>query len=95
MADDKGDESCLISIANMLFKGDGIDMNKEEACKYYKLLADNGNVSCAAYLANMLYNGNGVPENKSEAAEYFKLAADLGDDDSMYTFALALKRIAI
>lgn len=37
---------------------------KNEAIKYYKILANKGNTTAMYNYANMLNFGNGIPENK-------------------------------
>ena len=38
----------------MLYNGDGIEMNKKEAAKYYKMAADNKDIESSVKYANML-----------------------------------------
>ena len=81
----------------MLFKGDGIDMDKEEAIKYIKSSADLGTVNAMFYYANLLYEamyiygsillkGEHLPCDKKEASKYFKKSAKNGDTDSMFLY---------
>ena len=57
----------------MLNEGDGIESNKEEAAKYYKMAADKGHIESMFSYASMLNEGDGIDENKTEAAKYYKL----------------------
>ena len=37
MAADQGDSDAMHNYGLMLYKGEGVSMNKEEACRYYKM----------------------------------------------------------
>ena len=65
--------------------GDGVNINKKVALKYYKMAAEKGNVKSMVKCAEMTYYGKGVPENKKTAIKYYKMAADAGDVFSMFT----------
>ena len=60
----------------MLYIVDGIEPNKEEAARYFKLSVDKDNTKSMLYYAFMLYEGEGISKNKEEAAQYYKLASD-------------------
>ena len=62
--------------ANMLYRGEGIKMNKEEAAKYFKMAADEGDINAITGYAILLKNSEGISMNKEEAAKYFKMASD-------------------
>lgn len=47
----------MFKYAVMLQDGDGIEMNKREASKYYKLAADQGHLESIHNYAIMLQNG--------------------------------------
>ena len=58
----------------MLYKGDGIKMNKREAAKYFRMAANQG-YDCSCYMyAKMLEEGDGIEANKKEAEKYFKMS---------------------
>ena len=57
----------------MLYNGIGVNLNKKEAAKYFKMAADEGDVSGMRNYAIMLENGEGMKANKREAARIFKL----------------------
>ena len=63
----------MITYATMLYKGDGIAVNKKEAVRYYKMAADKGNENAMFIYAAMLYKGDGIAVNKIEAARYYKI----------------------
>ena len=65
----------MIKFALLLYAGDGIETNKKEAARYYKLAADKGNIDAMVNYAFMLEEGDGIEKNEKEAARYFKLAS--------------------
>ena len=67
--------------ANMLSEGDGIEMNKKEAARYYKLAADKGDTESMNKYSEMLSKGNGIEKNLKEAARYLKLASNQYNDE--------------
>lgn len=62
--------------ANRYYKGDGLEVNKENACKLYKKAAELGNVKAMNNYGIMLEHGDGIPVDKQEACRYYKMAAD-------------------
>ena len=79
---DKGDSEAMYLYAVMLYNGEGIEVNKEEAAKYYQMAAEKGHIGSMNNYANMLYYGDGIKEDISEALTYYILAADKGHDIS-------------
>ncbi|KAK8840227.1 hypothetical protein M9Y10_031172 [Tritrichomonas musculus] len=76
----------------MLFKGDGVPVDKTEASKYYKNAADKGDVSSMNKYTAIIFNGDGVPANKEEGLKYFHIAAEKGDVDAMCKYGEILLR---
>ena len=66
----------------MLDNGEGVAMNKKEACRYFKMAADKGDITAMKNYGFMLEDGEGVAMNKEEASRYYKMAADKGDIDA-------------
>lgn len=73
----------------MLQIGDGIDVNKAEAARYFKMEVDNDHIESIKY-ADMLWSGEGVKTNKEEAACYFKIASDKRNSVGMYNYGMML-----
>mgnify|MGYP001039760831 CR=1 FL=1 len=44
--------------ASMLENGDGIQANKQEAARYYKMSADNGEHLCGVFYAQIIDEGD-------------------------------------
>ena len=58
--------------------GFGVDMNDDQALKWYGLAADQGHAEAQANLAVMHANGWGVPQSNEIALKWYTLAADQG-----------------
>jgi TPR repeat protein len=58
--------------------GFGVDMNDDQALKWYGLAADQGHAEAQANLAVMHANGWGVPQSNEMALKWYTLAADQG-----------------
>ena len=60
-----------MSTSKWSYNGDVlIQVNKEEASKYYKIAADNGDIESAFIYAKMMHRGDGIPVNIAEAFTY-------------------------
>ncbi|KAK8892911.1 hypothetical protein M9Y10_030163 [Tritrichomonas musculus] len=64
--------------ANKLYKGIGIEMNKEEAARFFKKDADLGEAESMFIYGDMLYEGDGIEMNKEDGLRYITCAADNG-----------------
>jgi TPR repeat protein len=58
--------------------GFGVDMNDEQALKWYGLAADQGHAEAQCNLAVMHANGWGVPQSNETALKWYLLAAEQG-----------------
>lgn len=58
----------------MHVNGEGVQMNKEEASKNYKKVADKGNKDAMLKYGLILENGIGVEVDKGKALSYYKKA---------------------
>ena len=67
----------------MLETGDGVEVNKSEAVKYFKMSADKGYNWAMNNYANKLFYGEGIAVNKSEAIKYYKMAAEKGNKEAI------------
>lgn len=69
----------MFAYAVMLYKGDGIDIDKKSAANYIKMAVDNGHKDAIFCYALMLHNGDGVEKNSVKARAYLEMAAKNGD----------------
>lgn len=86
----QGDSYAMNYYGNMFSAGEGVSMNKEEACQYYKMAADKGHVKAMNNYGRMLSKGSGIIMNKEAASRYFKMAADKGHVIAMLNYAYML-----
>ena len=78
---EKGDTDAMYSLAVSLQYGDhDLEVNEEEAYKWYKKGSDAGNVSCMAMAGECLLNACGTAVNLSEGFVLISLAAEKGSD---------------
>jgi TPR repeat protein len=87
---DQSHESAQWKYAEMLYTGDGIEMNKSFAAHYLKLCADQGHAHAQLNFGLMLSRGDGPVVNKPHAAYYWKLAADQGDSAAQFEYGRVL-----
>ena len=69
-----------------------MEVNKEVAARYYKLVAENRYTFSMNFYTTMNYQGNGIAVNKVEAAKYFKMSADKGVPGAMEGYAFLLTK---
>jgi hypothetical protein len=74
----------------MLFRGDGISINKSLATHYFKLSVDQGQAEAQFGYGIILSHGNGISVNKFLAVHYFKLSADQGQAVAQFNFGVML-----
>lgn len=74
----------------MLYKGDGVAKNKEEAAYFFKSAADAGLLSSIVRYADMAYEGDGIKINKADAAIFYRKAANSGNPDAKLKFGRML-----
>ena len=66
----------------MYDEGEGVQQDKREAAKWYRLAAEQGNAKAQNNLGVMYSNGEGVIQDNKEAYIWFSLAAIEGDEDA-------------
>lgn len=71
MAVNKFEKNSLVIYAKLLLKGIGIQQNKEEAAKYFKMAADRGVIEAMETYGYMNLYGDGIEQNEEEAMKYF------------------------
>ena len=76
IAADLGEVESMFFYDNMVYGGEGVPVNYDEASKYYKMAAKKGNPDAMYSYGNLLFKGEGVKHNKKEESRYYKMAAD-------------------
>ena len=75
---DAGDAEACYGMGLLYGNGFGVDMNDEQALKYYGIAAEAGHADAQYNLGVMHQNGWGVPVNEEEGMKWYFLAADQG-----------------
>ena len=79
-----GDIAAMFRLAVMYFDGDGVDVDKSEARKWWEKAAERGYARAMTYLGLMYYVGDGVKENKNKARKLWEKAAELNNAYAMF-----------
>jgi TPR repeat protein len=98
---DKSMENCLplaeegipaaqFCVARLYANGFGVEMNDEQALKWYGLAAEQGHAEAQFNLGVMHANGWGVPINDVEAAKWYRPAAEHGLVEAQMALAAVL-----
>ena len=69
----------------------GVQPNKAEAARNFKLAADQGNVDAMVKYSLMRHNGTGIINDKEEAVHYIKKAVEKDDPEAMYYYGTMLE----
>ena len=75
---EQGDANGQFGLGLLYANGWGVDLNDDEALKWYGLAADQGHAEAAYNLGVMSANGWGVPQSDEEAFKWYTMAADRG-----------------
>jgi TPR repeat protein len=73
-----GDANGQFGLGLLYANGWGVDLNDDEALKWYGLAAEQGHAEAAYNLGVMSANGWGVPQSDAEAFKWYKMAAERG-----------------
>ena len=90
LADQQSQDAIRIEMyeqALKFFNGDGCDVDKKEAARYFQMAADKGHEESMYRYAMMLFDSDEIDIDKNKAAQYFEMAADEGHIESMYRLA--------
>ena len=83
---DKGDPNAQNALGLHYATGDGVELNEQEAVRWFTKAAEQGNVLAQSKLGSIYYSGRGVPQDPNRA--YFWMAvARLNGDDASKTLA--------
>jgi TPR repeat protein len=82
----KGDANAQNALGLHYATGDGVELNEQEAIRWFIKAAEQGNVLAQSKLGSIYYSGRGVPQDPNRA--YFWMAvARLNGDDASKTLA--------
>jgi len=75
---EQGDANGQFGLGLLYANGWGVDLNDDEALKWYGSAAEQGHAEAAYNLGVMCANGWGVPQSDDEAFKWYSMAADRG-----------------
>ena len=75
---EQGDPDGQFGLGLLYANGWGVELNDDEALKWYGLAVDQGHAEAAYNLAVMCANGWGVPQSDDEAFKWYSIAAERG-----------------
>ncbi len=78
----QGDAKSQVSLAEMYYKGFGVEQDYKKAAGLLRKAAEQGNVSAQNQLGNSYYHGKGVPHDYKQAVRWYRKGAEQGDANS-------------
>lgn len=66
------------SVGDCYYYGEGVDLDEEEAVKWYRQAAKQGYAAAQYMLGDCYKNGWGVEKDETEAVKWYRLAAEQG-----------------
>ena len=75
---EQGDANGQFGLGLLYVNGWGVDLNDDEALKWYGAAAGQGHSEAAYHLGVMNANGWGVPQSDDEAFKWYSMAAETG-----------------
>jgi hypothetical protein len=79
---DKGDPNAQNALGLHYATGDGVQLNEQEAVRWFIKAAEQGNVLAQSKLGSIFYSGRGVPQDPNRAYFWMVVARLNGDDAS-------------
>ncbi len=89
---DYNSPSCYLRLGDILFLGDGLDVNPVEAVGMWQLALDHGFNEAATRLAGAYWHGYAVEQDQKRALQLYQQAAAGGDPVAYYALALIALR---
>ena len=75
-----GNAQAQYDLGVLLHNGMGMEINSEEALRWFKLASNNNHIEAEAYLGSIYTYGFRGPQNIEKALYYLKKAADKGHE---------------
>ncbi|MFQ6006453.1 MAG: tetratricopeptide repeat protein [Woeseia sp.] len=75
---EQGEPNGQFGMGLLYANGWGVDLNDDEALRWYTLASDQGHAEAAYNIAVMNANGWGVPQSDAEAFKWYSIAAERG-----------------
>lgn len=83
-AAERGDANAQYRLGSCYSNGDGVETNKAEAVRWYRMAAEQGHAGAQGSLGMCYANGNGVETNKAEAVKWCRKAAEQGEGHAQF-----------
>ena len=72
-AAERGDANAQYRLGSCYSNGDGVETNKVEAVRWYRMAAEQGHAGAQGSLGMCYANGDGVETNKAEAVRWYRM----------------------
>lgn len=80
-----GNSKAQLSLGYMYDTGEQVEVDKQEAVRWYSMAAESGEIDAMISLALMYESGDGLARDLGQAAAWYEKAADLGNADAQQT----------
>lgn len=87
-AAERGDANAQYRLGSCYSNGDGVETNKVEAVRWYRMAAEQGIAGAQGSLGMCYANGDGVETNKAEAVKWFRKAAEQGEAHAQFMLGM-------
>lgn len=81
---EQGNVIAQVNLAYLVYEGDGVKADAEQAARWYRLAAEQGDENAQYNLGVMYENGKGVGRDLQQAVEWWRRAARQGYADAQY-----------
>ena len=87
-AAERGDAIAQYRLGSCYSNGDGVETNKVEAVRWYRMAAEQGHAGAQGSLGMCYANGDGVETNKAEAVKWCRKAAEQGEGHAQFMLGM-------
>ncbi len=77
-----GNVTAQYALGYSYMKGDGVDKNRAESLKWFRMAAENGHPLSMYLVGGAYFSGDGLEKNNSESEKWMLKAANLGQKDA-------------
>lgn len=77
-----GNVTAQYALGYSYMKGDGVDKNRAESFKWFRMAAENGHPLSMYLVGGAYFSGDGLEKNNSESEKWMLKAANLGQKDA-------------
>lgn len=84
-AAEEGFPPMMLILGDMLYYGQGCEIDYEEAYAWYQKAAEHEMASAYNRIGDMYFKGRGVPKDRAEGFNYYKKGAEMGCSMAQYS----------